>query len=104
MAVKVVIENAILRGSWDGSVQIVARVFPDGGEEFRVIAPERATGDVLDWIPQLHVRTLSKEPFGGEEIITDGRNHSIIQYVEAELKRRKLDSEIWRSGTNPDGR
>jgi hypothetical protein len=104
MAVKVVIENAILRGSQDRSVQIVARVYPDGGEEFRVIAPENATGDVLDWIPQLHVRTLSKELFGGEEIVTDGRSHSVIQKVAEELQRRKLDADIWKWGEHPDAR
>jgi hypothetical protein len=104
MAVKVVIENAILRGSRDGSVQIVARVYPDGGEEFRVIAPEKATGDALDWLPQLHVRTLSKELFGSEEIITDGRSHSIIHQVVEELERRKLDADIWKWGEHPDAR
>lgn len=64
MAPKVVIENPILRGSRDGCVQIVARVYLDGGEEFRIIAPERATGDALDWLLQLEVRTNSKDPTG----------------------------------------
>ncbi|HLY98602.1 MAG TPA: DUF2321 domain-containing protein [Candidatus Angelobacter sp.] len=85
-------------------MQIVARVYPDGGEEFRVSAPEKATGDVLDWLPQLKVRTNSKEPFGGEEIITDGRSGFFITCVEEKLRQQKLDADIWRSGTNPDGR
>jgi hypothetical protein len=105
MAAKVVIENAILRGSRDGCVQIVARVYPEGGEEYRVAAPEKATGDALDWLPQLEIRTSSKDPlaFGAEQIITDGRSAFFIKSVEAELRERKLNVDI-RSGTNPDGR
>jgi hypothetical protein len=41
MVPKVVIENPILPGSRDGCLQIVALVYPDGGEEFRVLAPEK---------------------------------------------------------------
>jgi hypothetical protein len=104
MALKVVIENAVLRGSRDGSVQIVATVYLDGGEELRVIAPEKATGDALDWVPQLHVRQTSREMFGGDEIVQGGRSHSVIQQVVTALQKKKLDSEIWRSGANPDGR
>lgn len=104
MAPRIVIENAVLRGSRDGSVQVVATVYLDGGEELRVIAPEKATGDALEWIPQLHVRQTSREMFDGDEIVQGGRSHSIIQQVEAALQKRKLESEIWRSGTNPDGR
>jgi hypothetical protein len=104
MATKVVIENAILRGSQDRSVQILARVYSDGGEEFRVIVPEKATGDPLDWLPQFHVRTLGKELFAGEEIVTNGRSRSITQRVEASLKQRKLDADIWNWGEHPDGR
>ena len=104
MAARVVIENAILYGSRDGSVQIVATVYLDGGEELRVIAPEKATGDALDWISQLHVRQTSKEMFGGDEIVQGGRSHSIIQQVAEELERRKLDAEIWNWGEHPDAR
>ena len=103
MAPKVVIENAVLQGSQYGSVQIVARVYATGGEEFRVNAPEHATGSALDWIPQLHVRTQSKEMIAGEEI-TDGRAPSIIQHVQAELEKQKLEADIWKPGINEDGR
>ena len=59
-------------------MQLVATVYLDGAEALRVIAPEKVTGSPLDWIPQLHVRQISKEMFGGDEIVQDGRSHSII--------------------------
>ncbi len=102
MAVKVVIENAVLRGSPQEQFwQKVATVHLDGGEEFNVVAPSKATGDALEWLKQFQVRSPTAQ---GYNPVTDGRSHSIIQHVEAELQKRKLDSEIWRSGTNPDGR
>jgi hypothetical protein len=104
MAPKIVIENALLRGSQDGSVQIVARVYTAGGQEFRVIAPEHATGSALDWIGQFHVRTSSSdELFSGEIVVTDRRSASIIQQVGAELLKQKNVSEIWQIGTNEEG-
>jgi hypothetical protein len=102
MAVKVVIESAVLRGSQhDQFWQKVATVYLDGGEEFNVVAPSKATGDALEWLKQFQVHSPTAQ---GYNPVTDGRSHSIIQHVEAELQKRKLDSEIWRSGTNPDGR
>lgn len=102
MAVKVVIESAVLRGSQhDQFWQKVATVYPDGGEEFNVVAPPKAIGDSLEWLKQFQVRSPTAQ---GYNPVTDGRSHSIIQHVEAELQKRKRDSEIWRSGTNPDGR
>ena len=105
MAAKVVIENAILRGSpQEQFLQRVATVYLDGGEEYRVLAPPKATGNALDWLKHLSVRQPSKESFGAENLVTDGRSGLIIEEVTAELERRKLDADIWRSGTNPDGR
>ncbi len=102
MAVNVVIENAVLRGSpHDQFWQKVATVYLDGGEEFNVVAPSKATGDALEWPKQFQVRSPTAQ---GYSPVTDGRSQSIIQHVEAELQKKKLDSEIWRSGTNPDGR
>jgi hypothetical protein len=102
MAVKVVIENAVLRGSQQEQLwQKVATVYLDGGEEFNIVAPSKATGDALGWLKQFQVRSPTAQ---GYNPVTDARGHSIIQHVEAELQKRRLDSEIWRSGTNPDGR
>lgn len=104
MPLKIVIENAILRGSpQEGFLQRVATVYVDG-EEYRVLAPPKATGDSLGWIEHFSVRQPSKEHFGSEILITDGRSASVIQKVVDELKQRKLDADIWKSGTNPDGR
>jgi hypothetical protein len=94
MAPRVVIENAVLAGSRDGSVQIVATVYLDGGEALRVIAPEKATGPALEWISQLQVSQTSREMFGGDEIAQGERSHSIIQKVVEELERQKLDADI----------
>ena len=102
MATKVVIENAVLRGSQQEQFwQKVATVYLDGGEEFNVVAPPKAIGDALEWLKQFQVRSLTAH---GYNPVTDGRSHSIIQQAQAELEKRKFDSEIWRSGTNPDGR
>jgi hypothetical protein len=89
MASKVVIENAILRGSpQEQFLQRVATVYLDGGEEYRVLAPPKATGDALEWAKQFTVR----QPSGyGKNFVTDGRSGSIIQKVveELTLRRRK---------------
>jgi len=102
MAAKVVIEHAVLRGSQQEQfLQKVATVYLDGGEEFHVMAPAKATGDALEWLEHLSVRQPTAH---GYNPVTDGRSGSIIQKVAEELQRRKLDADIWRSGTNPDGR
>lgn len=102
MSAKVVIEQAVLRGSQQEQFsQRVATVYVDGGEEFHVMAPSKATGDALEWVEHFSVRQPTTH---GYNPVTDGRSASIIQKVVDELKRRKLDADIWRSGTNPDGR
>jgi hypothetical protein len=102
MAAKVVIENSVLRGSQQEQfLQRVATVYLDGGDEFRVMAPSKATGDALEWRKQFQVHQPTAHRYN---TVTDGRSGSIVQKVEEELERRKLNSEIWRSGTNPDGR
>lgn len=85
MAAKVVIENAILHGSRDERFsQRVAPVYLDGGEEFNVMAPSKATGDALEWLKQFEVRQPTPH---GYDPVTDGRSGSIIQEVEEELQR-----------------
>jgi hypothetical protein len=107
MALKVVIENAFLKGSQDESMlQRVATVYPEGGGEFRVLAPPKATGDALDWLKQWQVRQPDPEPlgFGGEIVITDGRSGSVVNQVVNALEQRKLESDIWNWGEHPDAR
>lgn len=59
----------------------------------------RQTG--VEWRKHLRVRQPTAH---GYNPVTDGSSGSIIQKVEEESQKRKLDSEIWRSGTNPHGR
>jgi hypothetical protein len=100
MAPKVVIENAVLRGSQQEQFwQKVATIYFDGGEEFNIVAPPKATGDALEWMAQFQVRKPSPH---GYSPVTDGRSVAIIQRVVADLENRKLFSDI-QSGTNPDG-
>jgi hypothetical protein len=102
MAAKVVIEQAVLRGSpQEQFAQRVATVYLDDGEEFHVMAPSKATGDALEWLEHLSVRQPTAH---GYNPVTDGRSGSVIQKVVEELQRRKLNADIWSSGTNPDGR
>ncbi len=104
MALKIVIENAILRGSpQEEFLQTVATVYVDG-TEYRVLAPPKATGDALDWVQHFSVRQTSTESFGSQVLVTDGRSGSIIHQVAEELERRKLNADIWSLGVNPDGR
>jgi hypothetical protein len=106
VATKVVIENAILRSQQEVP-QKVATVYLDGGDEYYVYAPSKATGDALEWLDHLSVRQLSSgnPSFGGEVLVRDlGRSTRVMQALTKELEQRKLDADIWRSGTNPDGR
>jgi hypothetical protein len=104
MPSKVVIDNAVLKGSRDEHfLQRVATVYVDSGE-FRILAPPKATGDALEWRDHFLVRRPNPEAFGSEIVIMDGSEHSIIQQVVEELERRKLDADIWRLGVNPDGK
>jgi hypothetical protein len=101
MASKIVIENAILRGSpQEQFLQRVATVYVDG-DEYRIMAPPKATGDALEWLQHFSVRQPSGQ---GENFVTDGRSGSIIQKVAEELERRKLDADIWNWGEHPDAR
>jgi hypothetical protein len=104
MAAKVVIENAILRGSQHGSPldkhsQRIATVYFEGGEEFNVMAPSRATGDALEWLNHVEVR---RQGTGGYTPVTDHRHGSIINQVMEALRRLKRDANR-PEGRNPDG-
>lgn len=104
MPSKVVIDNVVLKGSRDEQfLQRVATVYV-GGEEYRILAPPKATGDALEWRDHFSVRRPNRESFGSEILVTDGLEHSIIQQVVEELERHKLDADIWRQGVNPDGK
>jgi hypothetical protein len=106
MAVKVRIENAVLRGSHD-MLQKVATVYLDGGDEYYVYAPSRATGNALEWLEHLSVHQLSRDSFsfGGEVTIRDSdRCERIMFALTEELAKYELDADIWRPGVNDDGR
>ncbi|MHB8216041.1 MAG: DUF2321 domain-containing protein [Candidatus Sulfotelmatobacter sp.] len=105
MALKIVFDNAILRGSQQEQfLQRVATVYVDGAD-YRVYAPAKATGDALDWIDHFSVRQPADEGFGsGEASVTDGREHSIIQHVAKELEQRRQRADIWKSGADKDAR
>ena len=56
MAMRVLIENAVLHGSQHPSfVQQVATVYVDG-EEYRVCAPPKAKGNALEWVEHFELR------------------------------------------------
>jgi hypothetical protein len=105
MASRVVIDNAILHGirgsTPDPFPQRVATVYFEGGEEFRVMAPSKATGDALEWLKYVEVR---RQGMQGYTPITDHRYNAIINQVAEELERRKLDADIWKYGEHPDAR
>src|ERR1700687_5947705 len=106
MATKVVIENAILRGS-QYELQRVATVYLDAGDEYYVYAPTMATGDALQWLEHLSVREVSRDSFslGGHVVVRDlERSTRIMKALTEKLEQRKLDADIWKSGTNEDGR
>jgi len=102
MAVKIVIENAILRGSQEPLLQQVGTLYLDG-DEYRIMAPTKATGDVLEWLDHLSVHKPSEDGFG-ETVITDSGRTYAVQQIAKELQRRKLDADIWNWGEHPDAR
>jgi hypothetical protein len=106
MALKIVIDNAVLKGSLDEQFsQRVATVYSPTGEEYRVYAPPKARGKALDWRQHFSVRQPAEPGFGPADVaVKDGREHSIINQVARELERQELEADIWRSGVNPDGR
>jgi len=102
MAERVVIENAILRGVQEPLLQQVATFYHDG-DEYRVMAPAKSTGDVLEWLDHLSVHQPSEDG-QGETVVTGSAHTYVVQQVAKELERRKLDSDIWNYGVNPDAR
>lgn len=104
MSVKVVIENAVLKGFPHGDqLQHVAKVYING-EEIRVLAPPKATGKALEWIDHWSIRELSKTDFGVENILeyNDFRRTAATQAVKDELETQDMASDIWNWGQNPD--
>lgn len=64
MAIKVVIENAVLRGSrQEQFLQRVATAYVDQ-TEYRVSAPAKATGSALEWVQHFVVRQQSGDGTG----------------------------------------
>src|SRR5579862_5812728 len=85
--VKVVVKQAVLRGSNEPNVlQRVATVYINGSE-YRVSAPTDATGDALHWLPHLVVRQLVD--INSEVEIHDAYGVLALQAVKEELERRK---------------
>jgi hypothetical protein len=102
MAAKIVIENAVLRGSrQEQFLQRVATVYADQ-TEYRVSAPAKATGNALEWVKHFVVRQPSDSGMG-ENPVEDGRYASIVQQVVEELEKHDLESDIWRD-MNSSGR
>lgn len=66
------------------------------GEEFRVYAPPKATGNALGWAEYFSVHQLSRTG-RGENLVEDGRQLAIIQNVKGELEKLELDADIWRN-------
>ncbi len=99
MALKIQIENPVLRGlNQDWVPQRVASVYSDG-EEYHVYVPGRAKGDALEWVEQFEVRQLS-ESRQGHNPVDEQRSVSIIKQVKEQLEKRKLSSEIWSWGND----
>jgi hypothetical protein len=86
---RVVIEQrSLLKSGVDGFLQRVATVYFDG-REYRVMAPPKAVGDVLDWLEHLSVRVANvSDPFAGSEIDAPAfmKVHA-IKAVKEELER-----------------
>lgn len=97
---KVVIKQALLKGSPDpNSLQRVALVYIKG-EEYRVSAPPEGTGSALDWINHWSVRQLTE--VNSETIIEGALRVLAIRLVQGELERQKSD-EPGKTGMHPDG-
>lgn len=101
MALKIVIANAVLRGSPQG-LQRVATVYSPTADEYRVYAPSEATGKALEWLDYLFVHRPSSDGMG-ETAVEDGRKSAILGQVKEELEKRALDADIWHN-TNSQGR
>ena len=100
MARKIVIENAVLRGSQQERFdQRVAIVYVDDKDEFHVMAPPKATGDALEWVEHFSVRQMG-ESRQGYNPVTDGRSGPLIKQVVEALEQREVDADIWNWGAH----
>jgi hypothetical protein len=98
--IKVVLKQAVLRGSAHPELlQRVATVYING-KEYRVSAPPEAKGNALDWVPHFAVRQL--EDFGSEIEIRDAFGALSLKVVKEELEKQKRDANR-AQGVNPDG-
>src|SRR6266403_3266592 len=87
-AIKVLIENRILRGAADGPLlQKIATVYIDR-TEYRVYAPAKASGDALDWLAHLFVHQPSPIGFGSEIPADASNNVYVIKLVQEELEKQ----------------
>lgn len=99
MAMKVQIENAMLRGlPHDWVLQRIASLYSNG-VEYHVYAPARAKGDALEWVEQFVVRQLS-ESGQGENNVDDRTYKMVVQQVQEHLERHRLSSDIWTLGND----
>ena len=102
VAMKVQIENPVLRGqSQDWVHQRVASVY-EGALCYHVYAPARATGDALRWVDNFIVR-IQSESGQGENNVSAQATELIVQQVKEQLEKHKLSSDIWTWG-NDDAR
>ena len=104
MTPKVVIENAVLRGSpHDAFLQRVATVYLSG-KEYRVMAPSRATGAANDWPEQFTVRVAAESGMGENFVNDKATAAAIIKIVVDELKREEEEGDFWDYGKHPNAR
>jgi len=97
---KVVIQQAVLKGSEDPNrLQRVALVYIEGSE-YRVLAPPEAKGDALEWVTHWSIRQLAD--VHTEAIIEGGLRVLAIKLAQGELERQKGDGAR-NSGLHPDG-
>jgi hypothetical protein len=103
MALRIVIDNAVLRGSPQDELQLVGTAYSPTGEEYRVYAPAKATGKALMWLDYCFVHQQTSDERGpGESPIEDGRKGVVIGQVKEELEKHDFDEDIWR-GVNSKG-
>ena len=107
MIPKVVIENAVLKGTRHDVLQRVATAYMEG-QEYRVFAPARAQGRALDWVEHFAVHTDSTSDFGfgaqAEVSVRDEFGAAVIQAVVEELRREEVEADFWDFGKHPNAR
>lgn len=86
-AIKVVIEQNVLHPV-DGHLQRVASVYLDG-EPLRVYAPEKASGNPLEWVEHFSVHRYDS---GGEADVAGPLRVLVIRAVIDELERMKSET------------